>query len=107
LATASRIGPEKLFALALLYGWFNQYKLQTDGDALIGKHVAEEAGRANLSEEPEGILKSLGNLLLTDRHELRASFLEKAAEKAVFYISATNRFFHRECKGEIILQKFQ
>ncbi len=107
LATASRIGPEKLFALALLYGWFNQYKLQTDGDALIGKHVAEEAGRANLSEEPEGILKSLGNLLLTDRHELRASFLEKAAEKAVFYISATEMLELYLKKSGALLHRFE
>lgn len=88
-AVASRIGAEKVFALALLYGWFSHYKLQAEGDTLIRKLAEEDAAKALLTGELTTALESLGSLLLTDRHELKASFLEKAAEKAVLYISAT------------------
>lgn len=88
LAAAAKIDLEKIFALALLYGWFNHYELQDAGKNLLDGLSEVSASKANMAEELIPALENLGEILISDREELAPSFLEKAAEKALVYVPA-------------------
>ncbi len=96
LSLAGQIGEDKLFALALLWGWLKFYcpgagKTTTDRIDLHGIFEDLLKGNSeNMIEEWKNNsdnLGKLGEVLLTEQEILQDSFLEHAAEKAAGLVS--------------------
>ncbi len=87
LPYTSKIKLEKLFALGLLCGWFSYNRLDSEVQAEIRKLVTAGENRGGFDELLPS-LEKLGETLLEERHELRSSFLEVAAEKAIVMLPA-------------------
>ncbi len=104
LSAATLLRLEKIFALALIWSWLNDYcppgKLETDGARELGRgempeelykslvvDQLEERENAFWEEHGEDCHK-LGLALTSEKESLQASFLERAAATAHTYLTA-------------------
>lgn len=116
LGTAAKTDIDKLFALAMLSSWLNQFITDGSGKTMLEKLADHSLGESARDNNISAVLESLGEALVTHKHELRPSFLNKAAETAnlimpaakliELYLKATGNAAHRfETKLDLLVDE--
>jgi len=88
LGAAAKTGVEKLFALAMLSSWIDQFVTDGSGQTQFEKLADDSLGEAARDNNILIALANLGEALVADKHELCPSLLIKTAETANLIIPA-------------------